>query len=89
MTNQDSASISKPSAEIVKIENAVPEDAAIWLQRYPLLAEKSPEELAVLNKAVLKKLDWKFLPCITLMLLMKYVTKLQFLTHTIDQRQLP
>jgi hypothetical protein len=41
------------------------------LNRYPLLVGKSQEELASLNKKVLKKLDWKFLPCITLMLLMK------------------
>ena len=74
MTSHDTVSYSKPSAKIVKIENAAPEDVTLWLQQYPLLAEKSPEELAVLNKAVLKKLDWKFLPCITLMLLMKYVT---------------
>jgi hypothetical protein len=74
MTNHDTVSNSKLSAEIVKIEHAAPEDATVWLQQYPLLAEKSPEELTALNKAVLKKLDWKFLPCITLMLLMKYVT---------------
>lgn len=77
MTNQDSVSVSKPSAEIVKIENAVPEDASVWIQRYPLLREKTPEELAALNKAVLRKLDWKFLPCITLMLLMKYDRSLE------------
>jgi hypothetical protein len=39
--------------------------------RYPLLAGKSEVEMALLNKKVLKKLDWKFLPCITFMLLMK------------------
>lgn len=71
MANQDVASISKPSAEIIKIENAAPDDAAVWIQQYPLLREKTQEELAALNKAVLKKLDWKFLPCITFMLLMK------------------
>jgi hypothetical protein len=43
----------------------------IVLQRYPLLVNKSKEELAALNKKVVKKLDWKFLPCITMMLLMK------------------
>jgi hypothetical protein len=40
-------------------------------QRYPLLANASQEKLEELNKAVLRKLDWKFLPVITLMLLMK------------------
>lgn len=71
MTTHDAVSISKPSAEIVKIEDAVPDDASVWIQQYPLLAGKSPEELAALNKSVLRKLDWKFLPCITFMLLMK------------------
>lgn len=42
------------------------------LQRYDLLKDKSSIELEALNKSVLKKLDWKFLPCITAMLLMKY-----------------
>jgi 2-keto-3-deoxy-L-rhamnonate aldolase RhmA len=37
----------------------------------PIACRKVQEELAVLNKKVLKKLDWKFLRCITLMLLMK------------------
>jgi hypothetical protein len=41
------------------------------LSRYPLLTGKSEVEMALLNKKVLKKLDWKFLPCITFMLLMK------------------
>lgn len=47
----------------------------IWAlrQRYPLLAAASQEKLDALDKAVLKKLDWKFLPIITVMLLMKYV----------------
>lgn len=40
-------------------------------QRYPLLADASPEKLKALNKAVLRKLDWRFLTIITLMLLMK------------------
>lgn len=62
----------KGSIEIVKIEDAQPNsEARLWIQQYPLLKDKSEEELAALNKAVLRKLDWKFLPCITLMLLMK------------------
>jgi hypothetical protein len=43
------------------------------LHRYPLLVGKSEVELALLNKKVLQKLDWKFLPCITFMLLMNYL----------------
>jgi ABC-type metal ion transport system substrate-binding protein len=40
-------------------------------QQYPLLANASEEKLAALNKAVLRRLDWVFLPVITMMLLMK------------------
>lgn len=41
------------------------------LERYPLLKDISKDELEALNKRVLSKLDWRFLPCITMMLLMK------------------
>jgi hypothetical protein len=68
----------KRSIEIIKIEDATPDVDAGYLQQYPLLANKTDDELKALNKAVLKKLDWKFLPCITIMLLMKYVS-----THAI------
>lgn len=37
------------------------------LNRYPLLVGKSEVEMALLNKKVLKKLDWWFLPTITFM----------------------
>ncbi|KAH0183123.1 major facilitator superfamily transporter, partial [Aureobasidium melanogenum] len=47
-----------------------------YLEGFPLLREKSDEELAILNKKVLKKLDWKFLPCITAMLLMNYLDRI-------------
>lgn len=42
-----------------------------WLDEFPLIKEKSVDELNALNHAVVKKLDWKFLPCVTMMLLMK------------------
>lgn len=37
------------------------------LNRYPLLVGKSEVEMALLNKKVLTKLDWWFLPTITFM----------------------
>jgi hypothetical protein len=43
------------------------------INRYPLLIGKSEVEMALLNKKVLQKLDWRFLPCITTMLLMNYL----------------
>jgi hypothetical protein len=47
--------------------------ADTYLERFPLIKDKSPEELKKIEKSLVRKLDWKFLPCITLMLLMKYV----------------
>lgn len=61
----------KRSMEIVKIEAAEAATDASYLQQYDLLKNKTENEIKALNKAVLRKLDWKFLPCITAMLLMK------------------
>lgn len=66
---KDADATPKQSGEIVKIEDASIEAA-------PLLKEKSPEKLEKLNKSVLRKLDWKFLPCITAMLLMNYLDRI-------------
>lgn len=62
MDKSDVAHIETTSAAMLEAE---------YLARFPALAGKTEEELAKLNKSVLRKLDWKFLPCITLMLLMK------------------
>lgn len=66
-TTHEASSIDKQDAYHLE-ETAL---ADTVLQRYELLKDKSSAELKALNKAVLKKLDWKFLPCITAMLLMK------------------
>ncbi|KAI5272057.1 MFS transporter [Aureobasidium subglaciale] len=65
--------LEKPKA-VEHIESASVEPT--YLEGFPLLREKSEEELAVLNKRVLRKLDWKFLPCITAMLLMNYLDRI-------------
>ncbi|KAF6817563.1 major facilitator superfamily transporter [Colletotrichum plurivorum] len=41
-----------------------------------MLADASNEKLHELNKRVLRKLDWRFLPCITMMLLMAYLDRI-------------
>lgn len=66
---QSPTSSLKKEQAIEHIETAALEPT--YLEGFPLLVGKSEEELAILNKKVLKKLDWKFLPCITAMLLMK------------------
>jgi hypothetical protein len=39
--------------------------------RYPLLRDLSREDMDTLNKRVLRKVDWRLMPCITVMFLMK------------------
>jgi hypothetical protein len=62
-------SIDKVKADVQHIEGL----QDLWLQGFPLLQDKSAEELRVLQKSLLKKLDWRFLPTVTVMLLMAYV----------------
>lgn len=54
-----------------------------YLENWPLLRDKSEEDLQALEKALVRKLDFRFLPCITMMLLMKYVDSLALLTLSI------
>lgn len=39
--------------------------------RFETLRHLSEEQMTKLNKRVVKKLDWRLMPCITLMFLMK------------------
>ena len=60
-------SLDKVKAEIEHIED---DQSRLYLDRFPLLQSKSAEELKALNKKLLIKLDWRFLPTVTIMLLM-------------------
>jgi hypothetical protein len=62
-------SLDKVKADIEHIEN---DQSRLYLDRFPLLRSKSAEELKALNKKLLIKLDWRFLPTVTVMLLMAY-----------------
>ena len=42
-------------------------------QRFSLLQSLSSEQMEILNKKVVKRLDWRMMPCITMMFLMSYV----------------
>lgn len=74
-SSQDSGS--KPGVEVEEVRHVErrgglsESDLHTLRQRYPLLANASQEKLDQLNKAVLRKLDWRFLPVITAMLLMR------------------
>lgn len=50
-------------------ENALTRDPL--LEPYDLIRDKTPEELKSLDIAVRKRLDWKFLPMVCAMLMMK------------------
>ena len=39
--------------------------------RFDTLRDLSAEQMAALNKKLVSKLDWRLMPCITLMFLMK------------------
>lgn len=54
----------------VEFEEVAPPRDAI-LERYELIRNKTPEELKAIEKSLVRKLDWKFLPMVTAMLLMK------------------
>lgn len=62
------SSTSKTALEHVEENTPGPEQ---FLPLFPVLQDKNPEELELLNKSVLRKLDWQFLPCVTMMLLMR------------------
>lgn len=42
--------------------------------RFPLLQDLNDEEMATLNKRLLSRIDWRLMPTITIMFLMKYVS---------------
>lgn len=65
---------SKRGSTDVKVGVEWEEDAPIrdpLLERYELIRDKTPEELKALDKSVRRCLDWKFLPMVCAMLMMK------------------
>ncbi|KAF3044465.1 hypothetical protein E8E12_010937 [Didymella heteroderae] len=44
--------------------------------RFETLRDLSEEQMAALNKKLVKKLDWRLMPCITLMFLMNYLDRI-------------
>jgi hypothetical protein len=65
---------SKRGSTDVKVGAEWEEDAPVrdpLLERYELIRDKTPEELKALDKSVRRRLDWKFLPMVCAMLMMK------------------
>ncbi|KAG9254450.1 major facilitator superfamily domain-containing protein [Emericellopsis atlantica] len=44
--------------------------------RFPLLRDLSKEQMDALNKKVVSKIDWRMMPCVTLMFLMNYLDRI-------------
>ncbi|RTE81592.1 hypothetical protein BHE90_003917 [Fusarium euwallaceae] len=59
----------------VEFEEVAPPHDTI-LERYELIRNKTPEELKAIEKSLVRKLDWKFLPMVTAMLLMNYLDRI-------------
>lgn len=53
-------------------EHAVEDPTREWIQEYPLLAEKTPEELKKIETSLKRRLDYIFLPMVTMVLFMGY-----------------
>ncbi|EXM08564.1 major facilitator superfamily domain-containing protein [Fusarium oxysporum II5] len=70
---------SKPGSFDIKRDVEYEEVAPVRdeiLERYPLIKDKTPEERAAIEKSLVRKLDWKFLPMVTAMLLMNYLDRI-------------
>jgi hypothetical protein len=74
-SSPDAASIEVEKADVHQYERAVGDNSPITPQeiqaRYDLLRDLNTEQMAALNKKVLSKLDWRLMPTITIMFLMK------------------
>ncbi|KAM0468802.1 hypothetical protein ACHAP7_010486 [Fusarium lateritium] len=70
---------SKPGSLDIKRDVEYEENAPVRdevLERYELIRDKTPEERVAIEKALVRKLDWKFLPMVTAMLLMNYLDRI-------------
>lgn len=62
-------SIEKIDVAVTATESAI-SPAAIQA-RFPLLQDLDDDQMATLNKRVLSRIDWRLMPTITIMFLMK------------------
>jgi hypothetical protein len=64
------------SAQCVEVDK-LPPTGSVYISpeeiqgRFPLLRDLSQEQMSALNKKVLRKIDWRLLPMVSLMYLMK------------------
>lgn len=74
MTNQPIHAVDEKMAD-AEFKEVAAESHLITPQqiqaRFETLRDLSEEQMAALNKKLVKRLDWRLMPCITLMFLMK------------------
>lgn len=68
-SRKDSVDLKEDLGNNVEVEESAQRDE--YLERYERIRDKAPEELKALEKSLIRKLDWKFLPMVSLMLVMK------------------
>lgn len=71
-TDSHAISIEKQDPTTIKTEVVHDE----YLHLYPLLANKTPEEHKTIERSLKRKLDWVFLPVVTVMLLQGYLDRI-------------
>ena len=74
MTNHVSASSLDAKVDIELRENALVNGLASPFEiqgRFETLRDMTPEQMTALNKQVVRKIDWRLMPAITVMFLMK------------------
>ncbi|KAK5058677.1 hypothetical protein LTR84_010941 [Exophiala bonariae] len=67
--------LEKLEGEAVQVERSWQTPAQIQ-HRFDTLRDLSDEQMTALNKKVLKKIDWRLMPCLTLMFLMNYLDRI-------------
>jgi len=76
-TGGDDLSADGEKSSIHQYERAINENGVFTAEelqgRFDLLRDLSTDEMTTLNKKVLSKLDWRLMPTITIMFLLKYV----------------
>ena len=77
-SSTESASYHGGDSDVKYIENVVGINPSAWdiQQRFETLKDLSETEIAALNTHVRKIIDWRMMPCVTVMFLMKSVRAL-------------
>jgi hypothetical protein len=70
ITEKTNVEFKEISEEPIRVQQITPYQIQ---QRFDLLRDLNEEQMNALNKRVVKRIDWRLMPCITLMFLMRSV----------------